>query len=119
MLQRLLSYDDDEFGDGLWSHQQLLEMNDRFTAAVEAAFQSGLESRKAAAATVRIGRNGKEAAIESAIEAAWDLLCSKKGDVAFSEIVAFVRERCPNIDQARVRFGFQQRFRQRGHELWA
>src|SRR5262249_19131538 len=100
---------------GTWSRQELEAMDAAFVARVEAAFAAGLESRVAAAATVRVGhRNGKDAAIESAIEAAWDLLVSKRGDIAFSEIVAFVRERCPNIDQARVRFGFEQRFRQWG-----
>src|SRR5215470_8864712 len=80
--------------------------------AVLRAFELGLESR-GAAATVSF-RNGKAAAIEGAIEAAWDLLCSKKGEVSASEVVAFVRERCPKIDQACVRAGLAERFRQRG-----
>src|SRR5215813_10566995 len=40
---------------GLWSREQLLEMDSRFVAALEAAFAKGLESRAAAAATVWIG----------------------------------------------------------------
>src|SRR5262249_10958977 len=101
---------------GDWSRDQLEEMNNRFVSAVEAAFELGLESRAAAAATVRIrsSLNGKGAAIEAAIEAGWGELCRKKGDISFLEIAQFVRERCPNIDQTRVRFGFEQRFRQRG-----
>src|SRR5262249_40855581 len=95
---------------------RLEQMNDRFVAAVESAFRLGLESRTAATATFRVGalRNGREGAIESAIEGAWDYLCSKKGGGGFLGIVSHVRERCPNIDQTRVRFGFEQRFRQRG-----
>jgi hypothetical protein len=89
-------------------------MNDRFTAAVEAAFGSSLESRTAASATVRVGNGSRRLAEEKAIGAAYDLLCSKKGDMSASEVVIFVRGLCPNIDQARIRFGLEQRFRQRG-----
>jgi hypothetical protein len=101
---------------GLWSRTQLEEMDSAFIRAVERAFELGLESRAAAAATVRVGalRNGKDAVIESAIEAAWDFLCRKRGDATALEIVKFIRERCPNLDQARIRFGFEQRLRQRG-----
>jgi|SRR5262249_22982707 len=105
---------DPDAQSGLWSREQLLEMDSRFVAAVEAAFAKGLESRAAAAATVRIGRNGKAAAVESAIEAVWDRLCSKKGEMAASEVVMFVRERVPNIDPAYVRASLAERFRQRG-----
>jgi len=90
MLQRLISLDDELYGDGTWSSAQLEQMNDRFVAAVETAFRAGLESRVAAAATVRVGhRNGKDAAVESAIEAAWAFLASKKRDVAFSVVPQF------------------------------
>ena len=87
-------------------------MDTAFTAAVKAAFAAGLESP--AAAAVRIGsvRNGK--AIEGAIGAAWDLLCRKRGEVAASEIVAFVRARCPGVDVFRIRFGIEQRLRRHG-----
>jgi len=115
MLQRLNSSLDEELlsGDGLWPRDRLEQMDASFVAAVERAFELGLESRTAAAATVSF-RNGKAAAIEGAIEAAWDLLCSKKGEMAASEVVAFVRERCPNLDLARVRAGLAERFEQRG-----
>src|SRR5262245_32662826 len=99
--------------DGLWSRAQLERMNAQYVAAVERAFELGLESRAAAAATVSF-RNGTAAAIEGAIEAAWDLLCSRKGEMAASEVVAFVRERCPGVDVPRIRFGIEQCFRQRG-----
>jgi|SRR5262245_13234654 len=115
MLQRLNSLFDEELlsGDGLWPRDRLEEMNRRFVAAIELAFAKGLESRAAAAATVGF-RNGKAAAIEGAIEGAWNLLNSKKGEVTAVEVVAFVRERCPNIDQACVRAGLAERFRWHG-----
>jgi len=39
MLQRLISLDDELYGDGTWSSAQLEAMDVSFTAAVEAAFQ--------------------------------------------------------------------------------
>src|SRR5262249_29182078 len=98
----------------LWPRARLVAMDAAFTGAVEAAFSSGHESSVAASATVRVGRDGRAAAIEAAIQAAWDLLCSKRGDLTAREVVEFVRERVPNVDQARVRFGLEQRFRGRG-----
>ena len=47
-------------------------MDDRFTAAVKAAFDLGLESRAAAAATYAM--SGKQRAEEIAIELAWRYL---------------------------------------------
>ena len=41
--------------NGGWSREQLLRMRDRYVAAVEAAFRSGLESRTAASACQRPG----------------------------------------------------------------
>src|SRR5262245_7678854 len=111
---------------GLWSRTQLEDMDAAFVAAVRAAFDQGLESRAAASATIDVkapSLNGNarrvEAAIEAVIEKAWDLLCSKEGEIAFSEIVVFVRERVPNIELDCIRFGFEQRFKQRGREPWA
>lgn len=64
-------------GDGLWSREQFEEMDRRFVAAMELAFAKGVESRVAAAATVRIGRNGsRRLAEEAAIGAA--LVCRRK-----------------------------------------
>lgn len=76
MLQRPASGDE---VCGVWNRSQLFEMDERFVAAVERAFGLGLESRAAAGATVRIGsfRNGKGTVIESALEAAWDLICQQ------------------------------------------
>src|SRR5262249_27748937 len=103
---------EEELCDGIWSREQLEQMNDVFTRAVSRAFSSGHESPAAAAATVRIGplRNGKGAVIEAAIDAAWIWLWEKEGDLAFSEIVAFVNARCPGIAVEHVRAGFEKRF---------
>src|SRR5262245_42907405 len=106
---------DSQCGD--YTRDRLEQMNQVFTAAVERAFELGLESRAAAGATIRLksSLNGSRLlAEEAAIGAAWDLLCRKKGDMTALEVVNFVRERVPNVDQARVRFGLEQRFRQRG-----
>jgi hypothetical protein len=100
-------------GDGIWTRARLEEMDAAFTGAVLRAFELKLESRSAAAATVSF-RNGKTAAIESAIEAAWDLLCSREGEILFGEIVSFVRARCSSVDVLRIRFGIEQRLRERG-----
>ena len=76
---------------------ELEAMDQKFVSACEAAFKAGLESRAAAAATVRVGslRNGKEAAIEGIIESAWRYLRTNMDagvDVTFLEVAA--RSRC-------------------------
>jgi hypothetical protein len=110
MLQRLQSLDEELLpGDGVWPRDRLLAMDASYVAAVERAFELGLESRAAAGATVSF-RNGKAAAIEGA----WNSLISKRGEIAASEVVAYVRARCPGVDVPRIRFGIEQRFRQRG-----
>jgi len=40
--------------DGLWSREQLFEMNARFTERLEEAFRLGLESRESAAGQVKL-----------------------------------------------------------------
>jgi len=40
--------------DGLWSREQLIEMNTRFTERLEEAFRLGLESRESAAGQVKL-----------------------------------------------------------------
>jgi|SRR5262245_50461527 len=102
---------DGQCGD--WTRDRLEEMNKNFVAAGERAFELGLESRIAAVATVSF-RNGKAAAVEGAIEGAWKFLCEKRGEVTAMEVVAYVRERCPGVDVPCIRFGIEQRFRQRG-----
>src|SRR5262249_6034411 len=99
---------------GLWSRAELETMDQKFVVAVEAAFQSGLESRAAASSTVRVKSplNGSQRlAEESAIGAAWAHLCDRRGEVSASEIVGYVRERCPDVDVSRIRFGIEQRLR--------
>jgi|307.fasta_scaffold384625_2 hypothetical protein len=115
MLQRLNSSLDEEFlsGDGLWLRDRLEQMDASFVAAVERAFELKLESRASAAATVSF-RNGKAAALEGALEGAWNSLISKRGEMAASEVVAYVRARCPGVDVSRIRFGIEQRLRERG-----
>src|SRR5262249_13798631 len=103
MLQRLLSYDDELYGDGLWSLEQLEEMDSRFVAAVERAFKLGLESRAAARASyvVKSSLNGsRRRAEEAAIEAGWVWFTrrNKSEEVSFAAVVAFVRARVPNIE---------------------
>ena len=112
VLQRLNFSLDEEllYGDGLWPRDRLLAMDASYTTAVERAFELDLESRAAAAATVSF-RNGKAAAIEGAIEAAWDRLCSKKGEMSAAEVLVFVRELCPNTNPAYVRAALEQRVR--------
>ena len=87
------------------------------TAAVEAAFRVGFESPAAASATFRIGaRNGREAVIESALEAAWNWLVSnidEGKDVAFVEVLAFARERCLGVTAEQVRVEFKKRLKER------
>src|SRR5262252_1734177 len=115
MLMRSILFDPLDEVEGNWSREQLETMNAVFVARVEAAFVAGLESRLAAAATVQVksSLNGSRwRAEEAAIEAGWKFLCSKQGDLAFSEIVAFVRERVPGVDEVRVRDGFLQRLRE-------
>src|SRR5262249_46257681 len=122
MLQRLVFSDLDDLDRqcGLWSRQELENMNSRFVAACERAFELGLESRAAASAMVRIGavRNGDARRIEAAIEAGWQELCRHRGDISFAEIVQFVRKRCL-VDPEVIRMGFAQRLRERGSEFWA
>ena len=113
MLQRLNFSLDEELlcGDGVWPRDRLLTMDASY--AVERAFELDLESRAAAAATVSF-RNGKAAALEGALEGAWNSLISKRGEMAASEVVAYVRARCPGVDVLCIRFGIEQRLRQRG-----
>jgi hypothetical protein len=110
MLQRLNFSLDEELlcGEGLWSRDRLLAMDASYTAAVERAFELGLESRAAAAATVSF-RNGKAAAVESAIGAAWNSLRDRKGEMSASEVLAFVRELVPGVPPERVRAEFKRR----------
>src|SRR5215475_15410254 len=102
---------DEKLCNGIWTRDQLLEMDSRFKAAVELAFARGSESRGATAATYTM--NGKQRADEIAIELAWRWLRENMDadvDVAFVEVVAFVNARCPGIDRARIGVEIKRRF---------
>jgi len=110
--------DGEQLCGGIWSREQLLEMDSRFTAAVEAAFQAGLESRTSAAATYDVKKmNGKRRADEIAIELAWRWLRENMAsaiDISFVEVVEFVNARCPGVPASQVRAGFEKRFARDG-----
>jgi len=119
MLQRLSFPVDEELypGCGLWPRAELEAMNAAFVARVEAAFASGLESRRAASATVRVGSSlngsGRRRAEEKAIELAWRWLrenMERCVDVSFAEVAAFVNARCPGVDRARIGAEIKRRF---------
>ena len=114
MLQRLALSDLDELDRqcGLWSRSELEAMDSAFCARIEAAFDAGLESRASASATVKM--NGKQRADEIVIELAWRWLrenMEANVDISFVEVVAFVQARCSGVTPARVRAGFEWRFK--------
>jgi len=112
-LQRLTSLDDELYaGCGLWSRVQLEAMDAAFVAALEASFQAGLESRAAAAATVRVGprRNGSRLLAEqAAIGAAWNWFKEAKFEATAVEVVARVRASCASVTAEQVRAEFKKR----------
>src|SRR5215472_7181876 len=90
---------------GDYTREQLLEMNNRFVAAVEAAFAAGLESSSAARATVKV--NGKQRLTEEGtIELAWRWFTEAKFQATALEVMA----RCPGVSPERVRVAFKERF---------
>jgi hypothetical protein len=54
-LDALLNSEDDRYGQ--WSREELEAMNARFAAALEQAFELGLESRESARQQVRLPTN--------------------------------------------------------------
>jgi len=105
MLQRLsVSFDEEiEFYP---PRRELEAMDQKFTAAMERAFELGLESRASASAIVKM--NGKLRADEIAIELAWRWLRENMEagiDVTFLEVVA----RCPGVDPHKVHAGIKRR----------
>ena len=104
-LLRPILFDPFDELQGDWTREQLLAMDDRFVAAVEAAIQAGDESLVAARATYVV--NGKQRA-EAVIESAWRYLLTNMDegkDVAFAEILG----RCSGVAPERVREGFRRR----------
>jgi len=53
-----LTYDPNDDLDGIWTREQLEEMNERFVAALEVAFQLGQEHRSSASAEFGGIKNG-------------------------------------------------------------
>jgi len=49
-----LTYDPNDTLDGSWTHEQLIEMDARFTERLEEAFRLGLENRESAAGQVKL-----------------------------------------------------------------
>ena len=120
MLQRLVSLDDELYGDGTWPSAQLQQMNDNFCRAVTRALSSGHENFASMTATVQIGSslNGRRrlAKEEAAIESAWRYLRTNMDagiDVSFVEVLAFARERCSGVTAEQVRVEFKKRFKGR------
>jgi hypothetical protein len=93
---------DGQCGD--WTRDELGEMDHRFVAAVERAFELGLESRAAASATYAV--NSKQRADEIAVELAWRFFRDAKFDVPAAAILV----RCPGVAPERVREGIRRRF---------
>src|SRR5262249_5447247 len=90
---------------GDWTRDELEQMNASFVEAVERAFELGLESRAAAAATVNV--NGKQRLTEEGtIELAWRFFVAAKFEMAATEILG----RCPGVPSERVRVAFKERF---------
>jgi hypothetical protein len=110
MLQRLDFHGLDELslpGDGTWTRNQLEQMNASFVAAVEKAFELGLESRAAARATVYVN-GSRRLAEEAAIESAWRWFVDAKFEVTAVEVLKFVRARCLSVTAERVRVEFRR-----------
>jgi hypothetical protein len=102
-------YESGDAGHGDWTREQLVDMDSRFCEALEAAFQTGGESRAVATATVRVTQpRGTE---EAAISAAWAWFWQKDADVPFCAVVEFVRIRSPRVTAECVRAGFERRRR--------
>jgi hypothetical protein len=108
MLDRTSQLDDGLCGG--WNRVRLLEMNEQFCKVMEQAFERGLESRVSASAFVQ-GR--KRVTEEEAIQQVWIWFCRHTDveDIAFADVVARVRGLLPNVTAARVRAGFEKRFK--------
>jgi len=99
-----------ELCNGILSRAQLEEMDARFCAALELAFVNGGESRAAASATVRLGRNGsQQLAEEAAIGGVWRLFVEAKFDMTAVEVMERARAICPHVSAEQVRDAFRRR----------
>jgi len=97
-------------GDGVWPRDRLLAMDAFYTAAVERAFELGLESRAAASTTVRVTKQRLTG--EQAIQEAWTWYCRNRdtADISSSEVVARVRAQYWGVDPMLIRAEFKKRF---------
>ena len=87
-------------------------MDSRFRAALERAFELGLESRAAAAATVQIksSLNGsRRLAVDAALGAVWNWFKDLKFEATAVEVVARVQASCPDVTVEQVRADFKKR----------
>src|SRR5262249_48816163 len=106
---------------GLWSRAELLEMDARFCEALERAFEAKLESRAAAAATVRLGPrlDGSRLLKEQvALGAAWNWFREAKFEATAVEVVARVRASCASVTAEQVRAEFKKRLYGSEPALW-
>jgi hypothetical protein len=113
-VRRAPWFDEELLCGGVWSRQQLLEMNAAFTGAVERAFACKAESRASAAASVRVRHVTEEWAVERAISAAWAFFQREERDVPFATVLAFARIRYSRITAETLRDGFERRRRSPG-----
>ena len=96
---------------GTWTREELLKMDANFTSAVATAIRNGQENPAAVSATVRIARS--KAVVEAAaIQAAFNLLMERDGEMSFPEIVSAVQKCCPQVTAARIRASFEQKFKE-------
>jgi hypothetical protein len=96
-------------GEGTWTRDQLEEMDRRFVTAVTRAFELGLESRAAAAATVSFRNGSQRLAEKAAIESAWRWFVDAKFQATAVEVLKFVRARSLSVTAERVRVEFRRR----------
>jgi hypothetical protein len=59
---------------GTWSYDQLIDMNQKFAAALEAAFAQGLERRISAASQVALPASPAPRFVMPICQTAWDAL---------------------------------------------
>jgi hypothetical protein len=104
-------YESGDARHGDWSRDQLEAMDSKFCEALNQAFERGLESRAAASASAAVRK--PRVTEEQAIETVWRWFCRNRDveDIAFVEVVTRVRALLPNVTAARVRLGFETRFK--------
>jgi len=84
-------------------------MDAAFVAAVERAFELGLESRTAAAATVTFRNDSRRLAEDAAIGAVWNWFVGVKFEATAVEVLARVRACYSSVTAEQVRVEFRRR----------